>query len=110
MNQEQMAIGEWIRKMSATSYRGWKAFYHTTRWKRKREHILRRDHHACVRCRQQGRYTRATTVHHVIHLRDNPCLALTDDNLVSLCTECHEAVHPEKHKDRRRGYKNLERW
>ncbi|HBA62600.1 MAG TPA: HNH endonuclease [Lachnospiraceae bacterium] len=98
--KEQLETGEWVRKISTESYRGWKAFYHTSAWKRKRKSILRRDKYACQRCRQQGKYTRADTVHHKKHLRKVPELALTDSNLISLCTVCHEAMHPEKHKKR----------
>ena len=107
--QDQLQTGEWVRKITATSYRGWKAFYHTTQWKHKRKMILKRDHNACRRCRETGRYKPAVTVHHIRHLRDVPELALTDSNLISLCTECHEAMHPEKHK-RKSGYMNQERW
>lgn len=114
--EEQSGTGEWVRKISAESYRGWKAFYHTTAWKKKRKEILKRDHNACRRCRQHGSYTRATTVHHIKHLKDVPELALTNDNLISLCKGCHEAVHPEKWKDinkirkKKSGYINQERW
>ena len=106
---EQISIGEWVRKITADSYRGWKAFYHTTKWKHKRKDILKRDHNACQMCRQKGKYRRATTVHHIKHLRDSPELALTDSNLISLCDECHEAMHPEKHR-KKCGYRNDERW
>jgi 5-methylcytosine-specific restriction endonuclease McrA len=98
-----------VRKISATSYRKWKAFYHTTAWKHKRKEILKRDHGSCRRCRQQGRYTQAVAVHHIKHLKDVPELALTNDNLISLCNECHEAMHPEKHK-RKNGFQNQEKW
>lgn len=108
-NNEQLQTGEWVRKITAQSYRGWKAFYHTTAWKHKRKKILKRDHNSCQRCRQEGRYTRAVTVHHIKHLKDVPELALTDDNLISLCNKCHEKMHPERHK-KRYGYKNVERW
>ena len=43
------------------------------------------------------------------HLKDIPELALTDDNLISLCGECHEYMHPEKHR-KKIGYRNEERW
>lgn len=107
--EEQIRVGEWVRKISARSYRGWKAFYHTSEWKRKRKTILKRDRYGCQKCRQEGRYTRAYTVHHKQHLRKKPELALTDSNLISLCAECHETVHPEKHKKK---YKEItvERW
>lgn len=106
---EQLEVGGWVRKISAECYRGWKSFYHTTAWKRKRREILKRDRNSCQRCRQTGKYTQAVTVHHIKHLRDAPELALTDENLISLCMECHEAMHPEKHK-KKTGYKNMERW
>ena len=106
---KQLNTGKWVRKLSAESYRGWKAFYHTTEWKRKRKEVLKRDHNAFVRCRQLGKYTKAVTVHHVKHLKDVPELALTADNLVSLCKDCHEAMHPEKNK-KKSGYRNEEKW
>lgn len=107
--EEQLKIGQWVREISAKSYRGWKAFYHTTKWKYKRKDILKRDHNECQMCRKKGKYTRATTVHHIKHLRDAPELALTDHNLISLCNDCHDLMHPEKHK-RKIGYENKERW
>lgn len=108
MTEEQASTGEWVRKISEESYRGWKAFYHTTEWKKKRRQVLRRDHNSCQRCRENGRYRKATTVHHIIHLKKVPELALTDDNLISLCKDCHEAMHPKKRKES--GYQNEERW
>ena len=106
---EQKQDGEWTRKITAESHRGWKAFYHTTAWKHKRKMILKRDHNACVRCRGLGKYTKAVTVHHIKHLKDVPELALTDENLMSLCKDCHDVMHPEKCK-RKFGYQNVERW
>lgn len=102
-------IGQWVRKISAESWRGWKAFYHTREWKRKRLEILQRDHYTCQRCRDNGCYTQAVIVHHMQHLRSVPELALTDSNLISLCDQCHEEIHPEKHK-RKSGFENMERW
>lgn len=107
--EEQLSTGEWVRDIASRSCRGWQSFYHTSRWKHKRKDILKRDHNECRLCRQKGKYARATTVHHVKHLKDAPELALTDDNLISLCRECHEVVHPEKHK-KKYGYTNEERW
>lgn len=106
--EEQLETGKWVRKISAESYRGWRAFYHTTEWKKKRKKILKRDHNSCQRCRQNGRYRKAETVHHKKHLKDVPELALTDDNLISLCKDCHEAMHQKK--KRKSGYQNEERW
>ncbi|MBR6113795.1 MAG: HNH endonuclease [Oscillospiraceae bacterium] len=71
-------------------------------WKRKREHILKRDHYFCRECLKYGRRRDATMVHHIKPRRDYPELALVDSNLISLCDECHNKMHPEK-GGRRRG-------
>lgn len=106
---DQKETGRWVREISAESARGWHAFYHTTAWRKKREKILKRDRRACCMCRAKGVYTRAVTVHHIRHLKKYPELALTDDNLQSLCAECHEKVHPEKFF-KRTGFESPERW
>ena len=33
------------------------------------------------------------TVHHIMELKEHPELALDDENLVSLCTQCHNERH-----------------
>lgn len=79
------------------------AFYTSSDWLRLRESVLASDHFECQHCKDRGRYTRATTVHHVNYVRKHPELALSTDyqnadgqqrrNLISLCHNCHEAVH-----------------
>lgn len=76
-------------------------FYASAGWKRIRAEVLNLDHHECQRCREMGRYTPATTVHHIKHLKDRPDLAYSiydgdDRQLVSLCASCHDHEHPEK--------------
>ncbi len=41
---------------------------------------------------------RAVMVHHIIPVEERPDLALDLNNLRSLCSECHNREHPEKHK------------
>ena len=71
-------------------------FYKTSTWLRTRRRVLARDNGECQACAKAGRYTPATTVHHIEHYERRPDLALTDSNLISLCGACHNAVHPEK--------------
>ena len=67
-----------------------------------------RDHYECQDCRKRlqkaaekgqqlsGRdrkIGRAEEVHHIKELKEHPELALDDDNLVSLCTQCHNMRH-----------------
>ena len=70
--------------------------YKSAAWLHKRAEILDRDNHECQRCKRLGRMSRAECVHHVLHLRRRPDLALEDSNLMSLCLECHQYEHPEK--------------
>lgn len=71
-------------------------FYLSTKWKKKREAILRRDHYRCVECKKYGRITEAVLVHHIKTLEEYPELALVSNNLESLCIKCHNQKHPEK--------------
>lgn len=76
-------------------------FYGSKGWKHLRDAVLDLDHHECQRCKELGRYTPATTVHHVKHLKDRPDLAYSiydgdDRQLISLCASCHDHEHPEK--------------
>lgn len=73
-----------------------KAFYNSTRWKRKRAYILSRDRYLCQECKKFGKNTEAKIVHHIIEIEDDPDLALKDSNLVSICASCHNKIHPEK--------------
>lgn len=74
-------------------------FYLCKDWKKKRKEVLRRDHYECQRCKRNHKVSKATTVHHIKHLKEHPELALDDDNLESLCGDCHNLEHPEKLKD-----------
>ena len=81
-----------------------KHFYNSSDWKRKRVEILKRDNWECQDCVSRVKsnenlrgyervINRANEVHHVKELREYPNLALEDDNLISLCTVCHNKRH-----------------
>ena len=88
-------------------------FYKRKKWKRKRRQILKRDNYECQKCKQGGKYSPATCVHHKEHLDKRPDLALADWNLISLCDACHNEEHPEKLKRievNRKEHITPERW
>lgn len=63
----------------------------TYRWRDKREKIRERDHYLCRWCLTHGRLTyNSLEVHHIVPIEVNPDLALDDDNLITLCSICHE--------------------
>lgn len=90
------------------------AFYISGRWIRLRAEALKRDNKECQQCKARGKARRAKTVHHIKHVKEHPSLALSMDNLMSLCNECHNEVHPEKlEKYRAKNIKeqlNEEKW
>ena len=77
------------------------SLYHWKDWEQLRAEVLRMDNHECQICKRKGRYRRADIVHHVKHLKDRPDLALSiwdgeERQLVSVCRQCHEDLHPER--------------
>lgn len=76
----------YLRDKTNESYR---LFYTTQAWKNKRTEILRRDNHECQMCKVLCKYKVATDVHHILNLKDNYDKRLDDDNLISLCHDCH---------------------
>ena len=69
-----------------------KAFYLSSTWRKTREYIFKRDMGLCVRCGKPGEI-----VHHKIYLTpqniNDPAISLSEDNLETLCRECHALEH-----------------
>lgn len=67
-------------------------FYLSKAWRKTREYIFKRDMGLCVRCGKPGEI-----VHHKTYLTpqniNNPYIALGEDNLETLCRECHAIEH-----------------
>lgn len=83
-------MNRYIRDKSNQSYR---LFYSSTQWISKREEILRRDNNECQVCKAMYKFVQATDVHHILNLKDNYELRLDNNNLISLCKECHKDIH-----------------
>lgn len=70
--------------------------YETTRWKRKREHILKRDRYVCQHYKKYGKRIDADTVHHIYPLEEYPEYSFCDWNLISLSNKAHNMMHDRK--------------
>lgn len=85
-----------------------KAIYNSSAWKNKRNEILKRDCYECIDCRERlekahenrvrlhgddAKIRPANEVHHKKELKEYPELAFDNDNLISLCTKCHNIRH-----------------
>ncbi|MDU8946113.1 HNH endonuclease [Ovoidimarina sediminis] len=60
----------------------------TTRWRRLRWQILKRDNFTCQDCGKMGD---RLDVDHIVPVRDAPEKSFDPANLQSLCRECHSA-------------------
>lgn len=80
--------------------RDYRRMIHTSRWLK-----LRRDKITqcplCERCKEEGRITPATEVHHIVpvesgvSLREKERLMFDPHNLRALCHDCHARTHME---------------
>lgn len=85
-----------------------KQIYNSTRWQQVRDRVLIRDRYECQDCvkrlqkaaeigerlfGEEAKIRRATQVHHIKELKVYPDLAFEEDNLISLCTQCHNIRH-----------------
>lgn len=68
-------------------------FRWTMAWKNKREEIKERDLYLCVVCKENGRIeSKDLSVHHIEPLEERFDLRLENDNLITLCKNCHKAA------------------
>lgn len=67
--------------------------YHTTKWKKKRLRILKRDVYICQYFKRYGKRIDATMVHHIYPVKQYPEYAWCDWNLISLSNKAHEMMH-----------------
>lgn len=72
-------------------------FYNSMPWRLKREEIKLRDNYECQWCKEEGRVTTEAhsilEVDHIKELETNPELALVNENLRTLCKDCHNKRH-----------------
>lgn len=64
-------------------------FYASAQWIRLRDTMLMRADYQCELCKQHGKLTPATEVHHKIPLRVDWSKRLEPSNLICLCHKCH---------------------
>ena len=72
-------------------------FRRTGRWQRKRNSIVKRDGYLCRLCLDNMKLTSDNLqVHHIIPVAVDDSLKLVDDNLITLCPDCHRQVEGNK--------------
>lgn len=80
-----------------TTKEGRAQFYGSSEWREKRAEILARDNYECQWCKEAGRVTvegnAVLEVDHIQELAEHPELAFDNDNLRTLCKDCHNRRH-----------------
>jgi 5-methylcytosine-specific restriction endonuclease McrA len=76
----------------------WAAFFYSSQqWQHTRDYVFKRDKGLCQDCLKKNKVTPAEEVHHIKPITpDNimdPSITLNENNLISLCKECHKARH-----------------
>ena len=120
MNQNELE--QWIKELIEEDklckfYKSkyWRGDKNTTGLK---DEVLKEQKYECQECKKNGVITIADTVHHVQFVKKHPRLALskfytdkdkTYRNLIAVCRECHNKLHPEKHHKRSK-FTTQERW
>lgn len=109
---------QWINKLIDTDELA--KFYMSKEFRHLKKAILEENHWECEICKKEhGKITRATTVHHVQFVRKHPELALSRyytykgkqyKNLIAVCPACHNKLHPEKSRFKKKEQLNKERW
>lgn len=110
---------KWIRKLQKENKLN--RFYMSKEFLKLKKEVLEEQHYECQICKQQGIITKADTVHHNQFVTKYPELALSKfyyykgkryRNLISVCKACHNKLHPEKHKHKKKKLKQVteERW
>ena len=75
-------------------------FYQSSGWRSKRKRVLLRDKYLCQECLKQGIVNdKRLMVHHIVELKDDWKRRLDMNNLVTVCTACHNRI---EHTPRRR--------
>lgn len=70
-----------------------KRLYKGKDWNKLKLMARERDNNLCQMCKRKGKYKYADLVHHLIYVKANFSKALDIDNLMCVCSACHNKIH-----------------
>lgn len=114
----KLELEKWIKELIRENKLN--RFYMSKEFLKLKKEVLEEQHYECQICKEAGKITKADTVHHVQFVRKHPRLALSKyytykgkqyRNLIAVCKACHNKLHPEKCKTKKKEkFTNEERW
>ncbi|BDH62319.1 HNH endonuclease [Lysinibacillus sp. PLM2] len=99
-------------------------FYDSYAWRKLSKQIKQRDNNECQECKRQGKVFIDTNeysetakrkkiqlvVHHKKELEFHPDLALEEDNLETICVDCHNKEHDRYIERKVNRWEHDEKW
>jgi 5-methylcytosine-specific restriction protein A len=85
-------------RVPTTKKKEYQAIYQDRRWRRLRD-LKKKNNPICERCENEKRTTPVDEVHHIVPFDwgrtpdEVERLAYDYDNLLSVCTDCHDKIH-----------------
>ncbi|MEB8093170.1 HNH endonuclease [Mammaliicoccus lentus] len=73
-------------------------FYHSNAWRTLRQMAMVRDNYLCQMCLKENNIKDAEIVHHIIYVTEDFTKALELDNLMCVCSSCHNKIHANDNK------------
>lgn len=73
-------------------------FYHSREWNVVRERVRQRDNGLCLLCLSNKKVRSMDVVHHIEELKTKYSKRIDVNNLICLCSKCHNVVHGEYDK------------
>lgn len=69
------------------------SFYNSSEWRKLRALKFANANGLCERCYANGKIVPAKEIHHIEPIEDNWDRRLDYDNLMALCSSCHNEIH-----------------
>ena len=82
-----------MRKKPMTYHEKYNQFYQSKEWQLLRNQKYYDANGLCEMCRAKGIIKRGKEVHHKIPIEEDWSKRLNYDNLILLCSDCHNAQH-----------------
>lgn len=68
-------------------------FYRSSAWRTLRHMALDRDNYLCQMCLKENKFKTAEIVHHIVYVTEDFSKALELNNLMCVCSACHNKIH-----------------
>lgn len=82
-----------MKRKTKTYHEKFDKFYQSKEWQQLRQVKWVAENGLCELCRKNGIIKEAKEIHHVEPITENWSKRLDYDNLVALCSDCHNAQH-----------------